>query len=103
MASSLQILDGSKWHRVLLNRTFVIAITGVLVFATFSISVERFLTAENLLNMLRQVALLGIMSVGMTFLFVVGEIDISIGSVYGFLTVVMGILVGRHGWNPWWG
>jgi ribose transport system permease protein len=51
--------------------------------------------------MLRQVSLLGILCAGMTFLFVAGEIDISIGSVYGFLTVIMGILVGRRGWNPW--
>jgi len=101
MASPPQIR--SEWHRVIVNRTFVIAMIGLLVFITFSFSVHRFLTTENLFNMLRQVALLSIMSVGMTFLFVVGEIDISIGSVYGFLAVVMGLLVGGQGWNPWWG
>jgi ribose transport system permease protein len=103
MASSHEIQAADRWHRLLLNRTYVTTMTGVFVFALFSFAADRFLTAENLLNMLRQMALLGILSVGMTFLFVVGEIDISIGSVYGFLTVLMGILVGRRGWNPWLG
>src|SRR6266850_1362815 len=97
------IYRANRWRRVLLNRTYVITLTGMVVFLIFSFSVDRFLTIENLLNMLRQVALLGVLSVGMTFLFVVGEIDIAVGSIYGFLTVIMGILVGRHGWNPWLG
>jgi ribose transport system permease protein len=95
--------ESDGWRRVLLNRTVVITLTGTVIFAIFSLSVNRFLTVENLLDALRQVAILGILSVGMTFLFVTGEIDISVGSIYGFLTVVMGILVGRHGWNPWAG
>jgi ribose transport system permease protein len=103
MANPLKLFQLHNWRRGFLDRTFVITLTGVVIFAIFSVSVDRFLTTENLLNMLRQVALLGILSVGMTFLFVVGEIDISIGSVFGFLTVVMGILVGRRGWNPWVG
>src|ERR1700685_1527454 len=97
------ICEPLRWRRVLSNRAYAIILTGVVIFVIFSCSVNRFLTIENLLNVLRQVALLGILSVGMTFLFVVGEIDISIGSMYGFLTVVMGILVGRRGWNPWLG
>lgn len=95
------IYRANRWRRAMLNRTYVITVTGIVVFIIFALSIDRFFTLENLLNMLRQVALLGIMSVGMTFLFVVGEIDISIGSIYGFLTVIIGILVGRHGWNPW--
>src|SRR6266850_255287 len=93
----------NRLRRILMNRTYVITLVGILIFVAFSIAVDRFLTAENLLNMLRQVSLVGILRVGMTFLFVVGEIDISIGSIYGFLTVIMGILVGRRGWNPWLG
>jgi ribose transport system permease protein len=95
--------ESDSLRRVLLNRTFVITLTGITIFAIFSLSVDRFFTVENLLNTLRQIAILGILAVGMTLLFVVGEIDIAIGSIYGFLTVVMGILVGRRGWNPWAG
>jgi ribose transport system permease protein len=102
--SSELTIRWSNWlRRKLLNRTYVVTLVGVFVFIAFSIGVNRFLTVENLLNMLRQVSLLGILCAGMTFVFVVGEIDISIGSIYGFLTVIMGILVGRRGWNPWLG
>jgi ribose transport system permease protein len=91
----------TAWLRLVQNRTSVVGLVALALFALFSVTVPRFLTQENVFNMLREVALLGIFSSAMTFLFVAGEIDISIGSIYGFLTVVMGILAGRHGWNPW--
>src|ERR1700722_10889907 len=101
MPESSQPRIANRWRLPLPNRMHVVALTGLAIFLTFALTVPRFLTPENLLNMLRGVALLGILSSGMTFLFVVGEMDISVGSVYGFLTVIMGILVGRSGWNPW--
>jgi ribose transport system permease protein len=63
--------------------------------------VPRFASGENLLNMLREASVLGILATGMTLIFVAGEVDISVGSVYGLLNVIMGILVVRLGWNPW--
>jgi ribose transport system permease protein len=84
-------------------RTHGIAMVGLLLFAGFAIRVDRFLTFDNLLNMVRQVSLIAILSVGMTWLFVAGELDLSVGSVFGFLTVIMGILVTRFGMNPWLG
>jgi ribose transport system permease protein len=96
-----QIRSPFRWRWTLLNRTSVIGLTGILLFLIFALTVPRFFSSENLLNMLRETALLGILASGMTFVFVVVEIDISVGSVFGFLTVIMGILVGRHGWNPW--
>jgi ribose transport system permease protein len=101
MPESSQPRIANRWRLTLPDRIHVVALTGLAIFLIFALTVPRFLTQQNLLNMLREVALLDILSSGMTFLFVVGEIDISIGSVYGFLTVIMGILVGRGGWNPW--
>jgi ribose/xylose/arabinose/galactoside ABC-type transport system permease subunit len=91
------------WQRLLASRNYAITVVGLLLFAGFGFLVDRFLTADNLLNMVRQVSLVGILSVPMTYLFVAGELDISVGSVYGFLTVIMGILVGRMGLDPWVG
>src|SRR6202522_2430131 len=96
MPNPLKLFQLHTWRRGFLNRTFVITLTGVVIFAIFSVSVDRFLTTENLLNMLRQIDLLGILSVGMTFLFVVGAIGISIGSAFRCFPGVMGILVGRR-------
>lgn len=88
-------------RRALLDRSFMITLTGGLLFAIFASLIPRFLTTENVLNTLRQVSLLGILAVGMTFLLIACEIDISIGSMVGFLTVLIGILVSGYGWNPW--
>jgi ribose/xylose/arabinose/galactoside ABC-type transport system permease subunit len=34
-------------------------------------------------------ALIGIVAVGMTYVLIAGEVDLSVGSVFGFLTVIM--------------
>ena len=44
---------------------------------------DVFLTSQNLLNILRQVAVIGICAVGMTFIMLTGGIDLSVGSVIG--------------------
>ncbi len=65
----------------------------ILLFITFSVSSPFFFGLENLLNVLRQVSLLGIISMGMTMVIVSGEIDLSVGAVYGFASTIAGILM----------
>jgi ribose/xylose/arabinose/galactoside ABC-type transport system permease subunit len=110
MESTVQTRDlpvhrarGRYSRRLFGNRNFAITLVGFVLFTGFALGVDHFLTADNVLNMVRQVALTAIAAVGMTFLFIAGEFDLSIGSVYGFLTVVMGLVVVRYGWNPWVG
>ena len=52
----------------------------VLFFAATS---DVFLTSANLLNVLRQVSIIGICAVGLTFVLLTGGIDLSVGSVIG--------------------
>lgn len=63
-----------------------------------SISNEYFLSTTNLLNVGRQISLLGIMAVGMTFVLVSGEIDLSIGSIYALCGLSTGALI-VMGWT----
>ena len=70
------------------------------MFAFFSLTTDTFLTEFNLINILRNAALIGIVAVGMTYLLIAGEIDLSVGSVFGFLTVIMGLLVVAAGSIP---
>lgn len=58
---------------------------------------EIFPTPKNLLNIGRQVSLLGIMGVGMTFVIISAEIDLSIGSTYALSGLMTGILL-TEGW-----
>jgi ribose transport system permease protein len=59
-----------------------------------------FLTVRNLLNVGRQISLLGIMAVGMTVVLISKEIDLSVGSIYALAGLVTGILI-LDQWNLW--
>ena len=50
-----------------------------------------FLTRANVFNMLDQSVVIGIVSVGMTFVILTGGIDLSVGSVAGFAGIVLGL------------
>jgi D-xylose transport system permease protein len=67
------------------------------VFGTLN---EHFLSAENLTNLAVQMAATGTISLGIIMVVLLGEIDLSAGSVSGLSAVVMTILSVRQGWNP---
>ncbi len=54
----------------------------------FSVLSDVFLTYDNLSNVLRQVSMLGIAAVGMTFVILTGGIDLSVGSVVALTGVL---------------
>jgi ribose/xylose/arabinose/galactoside ABC-type transport system permease subunit len=55
---------------------------------------ETFLTQENLLNILRQNSMVGLIALGMTFVILTGGIDLSVGSLYAVASVVAVYLAG---------
>ena len=55
--------------------------TCLILFLFFSCITQSFLTRENLLNILRQNSALAVMAVGVTFVLLTGEIDLSIESM----------------------
>lgn len=66
-------------------------LVGLCVLATFLSS--SFLNPINITNVLRQVALFGIVSVGMTFVILTKGIDLSVGSVLGVCSVTTALLL----------
>lgn len=66
----------------------------LLVVAIGATRSPEFLSAENLLNILRQNAVLGLLSVGMTIVILSGGIDLSVGSVLSFTGVLAVKLAG---------
>ena len=64
------------------NQTFARNI-GILILVgiVFSLTTDRFLTVENLTNVLRQVSFVGITSCAVTLVMVAGGLDLSVGSV----------------------
>jgi len=50
---------------------------------------ETFLTAQNFINVSRQASYVGIMAVGMVFVIAMGDIDLSVGSIWIAVAVCM--------------
>ncbi len=74
--------DPSKARRaltVLVNQSTLLVLL-VLVTVT-AILIPEFLTVNNILNVLRQVSITGIVAVGMTLVIITGGIDLSVGAV----------------------
>ena len=72
----------------------------VLIAVVFSSLNDRFLSPENLTNLALQMAATGTISLGIIMVVLLGEIDLSAGSVSGLSAVVMTILSVNHGWPP---
>ena len=76
----------------LLKRYVILLILLVLVIF-FSILSPGFRTINNFFNISRQVSIMGIASVGMMFVLLIGGIDLSIGSQVAFVNVLCGYLI----------
>ncbi|WP_394162176.1 ABC transporter permease [Galactobacter valiniphilus] len=60
----------------------LIVLVGVITAA------ETFASVDNMMVILRQASIIGVISIGMTFVIISGGIDLSVGSVMGLATVV---------------
>jgi D-xylose transport system permease protein len=72
-----------------------------LIWAIFQFENDRFLSAQNLTNLMLQIAATGLISVGVVYVLLLGEIDLSVGAVSGLAAAVMAVLNVKHGWNPY--
>src|SRR4051812_45222490 len=73
----------------------------VLIAVIFQVQESRFLSAQNLTNLMLQITTIGLISVGIVFVLLLGEIDLSVGAVSGLSAAVMAVLSVNHGWNPY--
>lgn len=71
----------------------------VAIFIVFSLSLhdKGFLDPNNLLNIVRQTAMIAIMATAMTFVLCAGEIDLSIGAVAGLVSVTTAMAIAAGG------
>ncbi|MEW6179855.1 MAG: ribose ABC transporter permease [Chloroflexota bacterium] len=82
-------------RRAFLQR-FGLVFSFLLLILALSLLSERFLTSANLINILRQATINGIISVGMTLVILTGGIDLSVGSVLA-LSVTIGASLMKQG------
>ncbi|MDQ8182939.1 ABC transporter permease [Pelagicoccus sp. SDUM812005] len=81
------------------KRNGIYVVLLLLVFF-FSIASENFLVSNNLLNVARQVSMLGIAAVGFAFVLLLGGIDLSVGSNITLVNIVGGWCMVNAGLNP---
>jgi len=65
----------------------MIIIMVVLIFLLWLLN-NKFLSFNNIANLLRQTAIIGVLAVGMTFVILSGGIDLSVGSVLAFSSIM---------------
>ncbi len=88
---------GKFFITILKEQTILIVFVFVII--GMGISSPVFLTKRNLLNIFLQSSMIGITACGMTFLILMADIDLSVGSVAAFAGVVAAKLQVMHGWR----
>lgn len=118
----VQAGDAVRWFKQINLQVFVMIAAIIAIMLFFTLMTEgAYLSARNVSNLLRQTAITGILAVGMVFVIVSAEIDLSVGSMMGLLgglaaifdvwlgwplpltivvTLILGLLLGA--WNGWW-
>lgn len=86
----------TRKKKINLKKYAVLIILFALV-ACFSILSPNFRTWSNMLTILRQISMVGIISVGMTFILITGGIDLSCGVMMGLVGVTSGVYMTRFG------
>ena len=80
-------------------RQNIIYIGFVAIFLIFALTLndKGFLNPNNLLNIVRQTAMIAVMAIAMTFVLSAGEIDLSVGAVAGLATVTVAMAINFAG------
>lgn len=79
----------------------VMGLLGLVIF--FSFQSDVFLSSTNLSNVLVQTIVIGTISLGLVFILLQGEIDLSVAAISGVSSVVMAQLVVYAGFSVWQG
>lgn len=70
-----------------------ILIAFIIIMILLSIASPNFLTSSNIINVLRQVSCIGIATIGVGILIIMGHIDLAIGSTFALSGIIAGLAV----------
>ncbi|MER7583948.1 sugar ABC transporter permease [Kitasatospora sp. NPDC097691] len=73
----------------------------IVIWAVFGSLNSSFLSAQNLSNLSQQIVGTGMIAIGVVFVLLLGEIDLSVGSVSGLCAAIYAVLNVTHGVNEW--
>ena len=92
--------SSNPFGNVLKARETGLVLVILVIFTVMSFASEHFLTAENMLSMMKSFSVEAIVVIGMTILLISGGIDLSVGSVTALAMVIAGTLF-LAGMDPW--
>src|SRR3954449_10540126 len=78
-----------------------VLIVLAIIWIIFQSQNSNFLSSFNITNLVLQIAGVGMISIGITLILLLGEIDLSVGAVSGLAAGVMAVLNVKHGWSPY--
>ncbi|MBD5550356.1 MAG: sugar ABC transporter permease [Lachnospiraceae bacterium] len=82
-------------------RSYTIILATLIIWGVFQFLTKgTFLSIRNVSNLFRQMAVVGVLSIGMTVCLIAGNFDLSVGSVTGFLGAVSAYLITNMGLSP---
>jgi ribose transport system permease protein len=83
----------ASWRRNIIYFGFI----AIFLFFAVTLRDKGFLEPINLLNIVRQTAMISVMAVAMTFVLSAGEIDLSVGAVAGLASVTTALAISSGG------
>ena len=89
MAEKKQTVIGKKKR---LNQSLLLAIMIIVLIIIATLVNPRFIRITNLINILQQVSILGIIACGVGMLLISGEIDISVGSMVSLMGIILAMI-----------
>lgn len=84
VGTKLKVVKKFDWR----NYIVYIAFIGVIIYFSITLGDQGFVSTDNLLNIVRQTAMISIMGIAMTFVISTGEIDLSVGSITALSSLV---------------
>ncbi|MFJ3668845.1 sugar ABC transporter permease [Streptomyces sp. NPDC090106] len=73
----------------------------IVIWTIFQLKNDLFLSAENLSSISYFMSATGMLAIGLVFVLLLGEIDLSVGSVSGLASTLFAVFAINHGVNPW--
>ena len=70
----------------------------IIIWTVFTGLNPVFLSANNVVNLLFDCSTVGVIALGIVCVLMVGQIDLSVGSMSGFASALVGVLWVNHGW-----
>ena len=93
---SVQTIQPAKTSGATIGILLSLTLLGLLalMWLALSLATPTFWTATNIENLLRQGAMIAILAIGETFVIITAGIDLSVGAIAGFASLIVALLLG---------